>query len=89
MVARQGIARVGWLVFIVVAATDATATTSGAIGGPPDPLPPRAIVRLGTDRLRTRGRVSGLAFSPDGRRLLTGLGRGDAIVWDLGVEGAQ
>jgi WD40 repeat protein len=31
------------------------------------PLPPRALVRIGTDDLRTRNSISGIAFSPDGR----------------------
>jgi WD40 repeat protein len=28
------------------------------------------------------GRASVMAFSPDGKRLLTGFGRGSGIVWD-------
>ena len=53
--------------------------TSGEIveaSGDPDrvaadkaPLPPRALLRVGTDDLRTRYSISGIAFSPD-RRLI-------------------
>jgi WD40 repeat protein len=36
-----------------------------------DPLPPGAVSRLGTGRLRTVGDIFALAFSPDGKRLLS------------------
>ncbi len=32
-----------------------------------DPLPPRALVRIGTDDLRMSDRITAIAFSPDGR----------------------
>jgi hypothetical protein len=31
-----------------------------------DPLPPGALLRIGTTRLRHQGVVSGVTFSPDG-----------------------
>src|SRR5579883_614068 len=34
-----------------------------------DPLPPSAVVRLGSDRLRIGGRVDRLVFSPDGTQM--------------------
>src|SRR5262249_35462009 len=49
-----------------------------------DPLPPGAIARLGSARLRLGGLVQGLAFSHDGK-LLAGLGGGLLCVWSAGT----
>lgn len=38
---------------------------------PSDPLPPSAVVRLGSDRLRISGSVVRLVFSPDGTKMAT------------------
>jgi WD40 repeat protein len=46
-----------------------------------DPLPPGAVARIGTIRLRHGGTVSSLAFSPDGKRLVST--DGDTVgIWD-------
>jgi WD40 repeat protein len=46
-----------------------------------DALPPGAAMRLGTLRFRTHGWFASLAYTPDGRFLVSG-GIGGAIVWD-------
>jgi WD40 repeat protein len=53
-----------------------------------DPLPPGAVLRLGTGRFRHAGEIDALAYFPDGSRVVTGnepgAGRAgaSAIVWD-------
>lgn len=54
-----------------------------AIDGFGDPLPPGAKLRLGTVRLRMDGYVEGVAFSPNGKLVVT-TGRDDSIrIWDV------
>jgi WD40 repeat protein len=47
-----------------------------------DPLPDGALTRLGTTRFRVPEHLMSLAFTPDGRTLVTGSYRGYARVWD-------
>jgi RNA polymerase sigma factor (sigma-70 family) len=47
-----------------------------------DPLPPGAIARLGTVRLRHSGTVNVVAFAPDGTALLSGDENGEMRLWD-------
>jgi RNA polymerase sigma factor (sigma-70 family) len=47
-----------------------------------DPLPPGAVVRLGTTRFRAGGNISALAFSPDGKTIASSSGDGIIRLWD-------
>jgi WD40 repeat protein len=47
-----------------------------------DPLPPHAIARLGTLRLRHDGEVGSVAVSPDGKMVVSATGISGARVWD-------
>jgi RNA polymerase sigma factor (sigma-70 family) len=50
-----------------------------------EPLPPGALARLGTTRLRHGGPINHLAFTPDGKTLVS-CGTGDGIrIWDVAV----
>lgn len=47
-----------------------------------DPLPPRALLRLGTVRFRHGGQVNALALSPQGKTLATASEDGTLRLWD-------
>jgi RNA polymerase sigma factor (sigma-70 family) len=47
-----------------------------------DPLPPGAIARLGTVRLRHAGRVESVVFAPDGKTLGSSDNTGEMHLWD-------
>jgi WD40 repeat protein len=47
-----------------------------------DPIPARALRRLGTVRLRHGGPVSALAFTPDGASVVSASGDGTTSVWN-------
>ncbi|MGH7174463.1 MAG: PQQ-binding-like beta-propeller repeat protein [Gemmataceae bacterium] len=67
-----------------VAAVAAGDVHKDALG---DPLPPGALARLGTVRLRHAGPVTMLRFSPDGKRLLS-RGNSSLCLWST-VTGKQ
>ncbi|MHB1423974.1 MAG: hypothetical protein ACYC3I_12420 [Gemmataceae bacterium] len=48
-----------------------------------DPLPPGAMTRLGSIRLRHAGTVQSVAFAPDGKTLMSGGYDGWAFQWDV------
>lgn len=56
-----------------------------------DPLPPGALARLGTVRLRHNSAISSLAYSPDGKSIASGCHDGLIHLWDVktGKEIAQ
>src|SRR5262245_35504641 len=47
-----------------------------------DPLPPGAAMRLGTARYRHEHYIEHLAYTPDGRSVVTSDGRRHLQVWD-------
>ncbi len=51
----------------------------------PPHLPPHVARIFGDSRLRFNGPVLGLAYSRDGRRLVTASGDGVVRVWDTGT----
>ena len=62
--------------------SSALAGLTDAVG---DPLPPNAVARIGTTRLRHAEYVSSLAFSPDGKRISSATMWFDTAVWDAGT----
>src|SRR5262249_50674313 len=48
-----------------------------------DPLPPGAVARLGTERLRHGGWPLALTFSRDSKTLLSGSGGHTVRLWDV------
>lgn len=48
-----------------------------------DPLPPRAVARLGTTRFRHAASVTGIAVAPDGKTIISASGDRSIRFWDL------
>src|SRR5882672_9886196 len=48
-----------------------------------DPLPEGALLRIGTARLRPGATVASMAFTPDGKKLVTATCTSGVHVWDV------
>jgi WD40 repeat protein len=86
---RIGLILAGWTVFAITdpawsAPPDTPKSLTDSLG---DPLPPGAVMRLGTVRLRHGHDVSSLCFSPDGKSIASA-GIDGIRVWDVktGIE---
>jgi RNA polymerase sigma factor (sigma-70 family) len=64
------------------AKTDQTPLEKPRLDRHGDPLPPGAIMRLGTERLRHAGSVHALAYSPDGKTIASGADDYTVGIWD-------
>ncbi len=71
-----------WLLVWLVVASSANAAEDQADRAD-DALPPGAVARLGSVRLRHGDIVQALAFTPDGRGLLAGAQDGSLVLWDV------
>ena len=69
-------------VYVPVAAPVPAEPDPGRIDPPADPLPPGAVARLGTTRLRSASAIDRVALSPDAKLLVTTRNYGPLEVWD-------
>ncbi len=75
--------RLGWYALLALLPTSAAGREPTSVDIYGDPLPPRAVVRLGTRRLRHDVFLTAAAYAPDGKQIATVGYDGDLILWDL------
>jgi WD40 repeat protein len=80
--ARAGIAAAALLIAWVAACAPAVLSAGERLDHYGDPLPDGAVLRLGTTRLRPGGFVRSLAFSRDGRVLVSAAMDGEIQLWE-------
>ena len=68
---------------LVILSVPAVGAEPGKVDAYGDPLPPRALVRLGTGRLRQPSPVTAVAYSADGQRLASACSEGGIVLWEL------
>jgi WD40 repeat protein len=75
-----------WFLLLTLALIDATAMAQPKqprLDRHGDPLPDGALLRIGTVRLRSGGRIDSLAFSSDGSKIITAERMSGVHVWDV------
>ncbi|MFL5339375.1 MAG: WD40 repeat domain-containing protein [Gemmataceae bacterium] len=73
----------GWKsLFVALALVWPAVATEPRLDAFGDPLPPGAVRRIGTARLRHAASISALAFSPDGKIIAAGSGDGMVRLWN-------
>jgi WD40 repeat protein len=77
-VARFALGLLSWTLAVSVSADDKPPTRIDAFG---DPLPLEAVARLGTVRFRHASYIFGIAFTPDGKAIISA-GWDGVRVWD-------
>jgi WD40 repeat protein len=75
--------RVALIVFCLSSGPLLAAPPGGHVDKHGDPLPPGAIVRIGTVRFRYRSVLESVAFSPDGKTLAGGGWCDEIQLWDV------
>jgi WD40 repeat protein len=85
LLASGGLTALLGLLSLAPAPVPAAASPVASRDGQGDLLPPPAVARLGTVRLRTTEPINTVAWSPDGRHLAVGGYYGTARVWEAGT----
>jgi WD40 repeat protein len=86
---RKAILLAAWGVVLgtltAAAGAEPVAARTGKLDRAAEALPPGAILRLGSSRLRTGAQIGGMAFAPDGKLLAACAADGVVRLWDAGT----